>query len=107
MIRQQRVFANLIGASLAMISGLSGCAILQASEANFSGFLPRPELVSEQRNRAPFHGYWVFDADAYFKLRENYGRVYIASVDTSYPPPGTNTPATVPIALTPGLVGIT
>ncbi|MCB0354157.1 MAG: DUF3313 family protein [Bdellovibrionales bacterium] len=64
------------------VSTLSGCGVLRATPAKDYGFLPKPELVSEQRTRAPFNGYWVFNPREYEEIREEYAKVYIDSIDT-------------------------
>jgi len=63
---------------------LTGCGALKASPAKDSGFLPRADLLTEQRSRAPFNGYWVYDPEEYYQLRTDYSRVYIAPIDTSF-----------------------
>ncbi len=62
---------------------ISGCTVLKASPADNAGFVPKPELLAEKRERAPFNAYWVFNPDEYDKLRRDYAKVYIAPVDTS------------------------
>ena len=68
---------------LSLVLFLSACSLLKARPAEHAGFLPKPELVVEMRERAPFNFYWVFDAKQYAELRKDYGQVYIAPIDTS------------------------
>lgn len=68
----------------AIILGLSGCSLLKASPTEFAVFVPKPKALAEQRDRAPFNGYWVADPEGYYELRNSYRQVYIEEVDTSY-----------------------
>ncbi|MCB0328103.1 MAG: hypothetical protein KDD70_00530 [Bdellovibrionales bacterium] len=66
---------------ISLLSLLQGCSVLRARPADNAGFLPKPELVKEQRDRAPFNGYWVFNPVEYEVLRKEYGKAYIAPID--------------------------
>lgn len=66
-----------------ILGTFSGCSLLRSSPADLSGFLPKSELLEEHRERAPFHGYWVYDAQEYEKLRDEYRKIYIAPIDLS------------------------
>lgn len=68
---------------LCLLSCFAGCSFLKASPADNAGFLPKPDLLKESRDRAPFNAYWVFDGEGYEKIRLKYKKVYIAPVDTS------------------------
>jgi hypothetical protein len=59
----------------------SGCSLLRASAAKDAGFVPYPEKLSERRERAPFHGYWVMEPEDYDKRRLNGARFVIAPID--------------------------
>lgn len=61
-----------------------GCSVLKAKPAKDAGFLPKPELVTERRDRAPFFGYWVEDAQNYYQRLRQSGKVFIAPIDTSF-----------------------
>lgn len=59
----------------------TSCSVLKASPLKETVFLPKPEVIKEDRKRAPFNGYWVADAKAYDELKRAYNKVYIAEVD--------------------------
>lgn len=61
----------------------TGCSTLRAKPTEMAVFIPKPELLSEQRNRAPFNGYWTIDGKQYYQTRELSRSVYIAPIDTS------------------------
>lgn len=69
---------------LSLIIFCSSCALIKARPAADSGFLPHPELLMSQNERAPFHGYWVDDPQDYEKTRFELAKVYIAPIDSSY-----------------------
>lgn len=69
---------------LALALLLSGCALVKAREAADAGFIPPSARLAENRQRAPFHGYWVADGKAYEARRFAVGRVAIAPVDVAY-----------------------
>lgn len=69
--------------ALAILS-VCGCSLVKARPAELSGFLPKGELLAEDRKRAPFNGYWVFHDKQYYELRRAYRRVYVAPVDTTF-----------------------
>jgi hypothetical protein len=60
---------------------LAGCNLLRASEIATSDFLPDKKLLTESRNRAPFHGYWVFDSNQFDQLKLKLPEIYIAEVN--------------------------
>jgi len=62
---------------------LSSCSLLKARAAKEQVFVPKVELLSENRERAPFHGYWVYDSEEYFQLRKRVGKVKISEIDIS------------------------
>ncbi|MCI5065051.1 DUF3313 family protein [bacterium] len=66
--------------ALILLSG-SGCSLLRARPAEDAGFLPKPELLTENRRRAPFHGYWVFDEHRYTSEKKRYTKIFIAPID--------------------------
>ena len=68
---------------LACLLIVGGCSVLKARPAKHAGFLPKPELVLEQRERAPFNGYWVIDPISFNELKKNGKQLYIAPIDTS------------------------
>jgi hypothetical protein len=72
----------LLSCLLILAPLLASCSLLKARPADDAGFIPNPEVMSEQRDRAPFNGYWVFDGKKYHKLRRNYATVYISPVNT-------------------------
>ncbi len=63
----------------------SGCAsvndIIKAEPAPNAGFLPTPELLSEMRERYPFHGAWMNSKVEDFHA---YKSIYVAPIDTSH-----------------------
>ena len=63
----------------------SGCSsvnnIIKAESAPNAGFLPAPELLSEMRQRYPFHGAWMNMNVEDFHA---YNSIYIAPMDTSH-----------------------
>ena len=63
----------------------SGCSsvnnIIKAEPAPSAGFLPAPELLSEMRQRYPFHGAWMNMNVEDFHA---YDSIYIAPMDTSH-----------------------
>ena len=61
----------------------SGCSLLKASAVKETVFIPKPEVLTENRERAPFSGYWVSDPKKFLELRETYSMVFIDDVDTS------------------------
>ncbi len=63
---------------------LVSCTSLKAKPEKNSGFLPKPELLTENRARAPFHAYWVFNNQEYDLLKDQTKKVYIAPIDTTY-----------------------
>lgn len=69
---------------LSLLVFLTSCSLLKASSAKQYLFVPKPELLSEQRNRAPFSGYWVYDPNNYFELKKKYQKLYIATVNTDH-----------------------
>ncbi len=68
---------------LLLIVSLSGCSLFRARPLKSAGFLPWPEVVAENRKRAPFNGYWVFDAVEYDLIKNDFQKVYVAPVDTA------------------------
>ena len=52
---------------------VNGCSLLKASPAPEYGFLPRPDLLEERRDRAPFHGYWADEERLEQVKNENFG----------------------------------
>ena len=84
MVQKLRVFST-VALSVAAFISLSGCSLLRAREADNYGFLPKAELVAEDRERAPFNGYWVFDANEYDQLKRRYKKVYVAPINTEFP----------------------
>lgn len=81
-ISWRQIIERLLGAA-ALLLVLNACTALKASPAKDAGFLPKPEVVAERRERAPFNGYWVFDPEQYDSIRAQYGQVYVAPVDTA------------------------
>ena len=71
-------------AGLVLALALTGCSVLRANEYQSSPFLPHPELLQENRSRAPFHGLWFADSARFSELVKRYAKVYIAPVDTTY-----------------------
>ncbi len=61
----------------------TGCSLLKASASKEHVFVPAPELLTENRKRAPFHRYWVYDGKKYFDIRKNIGQVEVVEVDIS------------------------
>lgn len=57
------------------------CSALKASPTKLAVFLPKPEVIIERRDRAPFNGYWVYDAKGYDKLKAKYKKVCLEKVD--------------------------
>ncbi len=72
----------LISCLVLLTQSLVSCSLLKARPAADTRFVPKPEVLSEQRDRAPFNGYWVFDPQKYYKLRSEYAAVYISPVNT-------------------------
>ena len=54
---------------------------IKADPAPSAGFLPAPELLSEMRERYPFHGVWM---NMNVKDFHAYHSIYIAPMDTSH-----------------------
>lgn len=69
---------------LVLLLALGGCSLLKARAKKETVFLPKPTVISEQRERAPFNAYWVFDPQEYFQIRRSLTKVNIAPVDISY-----------------------
>lgn len=78
----KRIISYLFLFTLAQMN-LSSCSLLKASQAKDAGFLPRPELLKENRERAPFHGYWAKDERAFESSLKRKAKIYIAAIDTS------------------------
>ncbi len=66
-----------------LLLAFSGCSVLRSAPAMLTSFLPKRDLVKEDRERAPFHGYWVYDAKGYEQLRHDYKKIYVAPIDIS------------------------
>ncbi len=68
-----------------MLLIFSGCEsidkTIKADPAPSAGFLPAPELLSEMRERYPFHGAWMNMNVEDFHA---YDSIYIAPMDTSH-----------------------
>lgn len=79
---KQRV--KLFVLSFFVVLLLSGCSVIKARPAKDAGFVPHPELLAERRERAPFHGYWVRDADQYDQVRFTRAKVFIAPIDVEH-----------------------
>ncbi len=62
----------------------AGCSVLKASPEKTSVFVPKPELLKENRARAPFHAYWVFDAKSFDKIKSQHQKIYIAPINISF-----------------------
>lgn len=60
---------------------LSSCTLIKSGAAKDAGFNPRPELLNENRARAPFHGYWNKSPEEYYEKIQSTAAVYIAPVD--------------------------
>lgn len=78
----RRVLSSLFLVNL--ILATSGCSVFKASPTDLSGFLPKGELLVEARERAPFHGYWVFEPNQYYAIRQTKRKVHVAPVDITY-----------------------
>jgi hypothetical protein len=76
-----RTFVAQFVILVSVITGFIGCSLLKAGEAESTKFLPKPALLSEQRDRAPFQGYWVSDPTELDQFKKTSGRVYIAPVN--------------------------
>ena len=63
---------------------LSGCAVLKASPALDTGFLPDAKKLSERRERWPFNGVYVSDEKKYSKLKKEYNQIYIKRINTKF-----------------------
>ena len=63
---------------------LTGCSLLKARPALTTSFLPYPNLLTEQRNRAPFHGYWVFDVEKFPLIKSRNKKIYIAPININF-----------------------
>ena len=63
---------------------LSACSTLKAGATKEYGFAPQPELLTENRDRAPFHGYWNRDGEGFYQLIKEAGTVKIAPVDIRF-----------------------
>lgn len=66
---------------LSLLLSLPSCSALKASAAKETVFLPKPEVIAEKRERAPFNAYWVYDAKGYDELKAEYKKVCIEEVD--------------------------
>ncbi len=75
----------LIFTILAFQLVFSGCGsvseTIKADPRPSAGFLPAPELLSEMRERYPFHGAWM---NMNVKDFHNYQSIYVAPLDTSH-----------------------
>lgn len=60
---------------------ISGCSYLKANPYPTTKFLPKPELVKEQRNRAPFNGYWVYDPVGLDNLKVHKRQIFINDIN--------------------------
>ena len=69
---------------LTILLTLSGCSLLKASAAPDAGFAPEPKLLTENRDRAPFNGYWSKDPEKLELLIDTYQAIYVAPVDTAH-----------------------
>ncbi len=69
-------------ATLLIAIATSGCSVLKASPAKEIRFLPNGALLAEQPKRAPFNGYWVKEPGAFFRLKQERSKLYIAPVRT-------------------------
>lgn len=67
-----------------MAGGLGGCAVLKASPAEDTGFLPHAELLKPQPERSPFNAIWYADKDKLFREKKNYQWIHIAPIVTEF-----------------------
>jgi|GEM_PF-709399 len=74
-------FLILAASSLAVITG---CSALKASPAKPSGFLPSMAVLTEMRDRAPFHGLWYKDKARFAEVKQQRKQVVIKPVNTQY-----------------------
>lgn len=70
--------------ALVILGGLTNCALVRARPAQSAGFVPDALNLVENRDRAPFHGYWVKEPMSYDALRLNSGNIYIVPVDVDF-----------------------
>ena len=68
-------------AYLGILVSFGGCALLRASPAPSSGFLPHDDKVLENRKRAPFHGNYIPSTMRLDMLRAKYMKVYLAPLE--------------------------
>lgn len=57
--------------------------LLKASESDDTVFVPKPEALEANRERAPFHGYTEFEPEKYIKVKKTPAKVWVAPVDVS------------------------
>ncbi len=65
---------------LSLVS-LSACSVLQPRERQSTAFLPKPELLKEDRDRAPFQGYWVSDPVTVDNFKSANQKIYLAPIN--------------------------
>lgn len=68
---------------LCLVLALSSCSVLKASASKMTYFLPKPKLIKEDRERAPFNGYWVYNPEEFYELKKAYGEIVVDEVDIS------------------------
>jgi hypothetical protein len=61
-----------------------GCAVLRASPAKNSGFLPHGELLVEEKERSPFNGNYFPDRKRFYDLKPTFTKIIILPVKTDY-----------------------
>lgn len=63
---------------------LTGCAVLKASPAATTNFLPFPERLQPMHERTPFNASWITDPAHLEQLREQYASIVIPPVKTEH-----------------------
>ena len=61
---------------------LPACSLFRASPARDTGYIPNPQILTENRDRAPFNGYWITESFKAVGDRRRYSGIYIRPVET-------------------------
>jgi hypothetical protein len=74
--------SQLIISALAVVVLCNGCSLFKARPADDSGFLPYPELLKPNPERAPFNAVYVPDPKRLEELRMRYRSISILPINT-------------------------